>query len=454
MKKFLSLILLSLSAPAIAYAAGSENQSPFKWTLDLRSQYVDEENVDLGTRDEKTSGALSLNSKLKLFYRPVRNLLTYIEGDAVKSFGDGIKTEDENGLSRPARDYLELRQAWLRFHKVLDTPFQFQLGRQRIREDYALWWNRDLDAMRAIYAGEDFKGFIGIAQNLASYRSSEDMHESSKDQLHLMGEASFGLNPSTKLEWRGLYEDDHSGHADIGDEVERDNFDREDGQLGWMGLRLAGTATPKFSGFKYRLDGLVMAGNSDDLLVTSGIVTGSRQEDLLGFAFDGGLEIPLAQGRAPNLLLGYAYGSPEFRQSEIYGNSSPMGYSTSTIHHYGEALRPELSNLHVLTAGLSSPILTKSDFTVLYHYYIQDDQTDRLRSSRIRAFTDGKSAYLGQELDAVLNISLDDEIPTLTNLEGSKKFRLSSGIFRAGEAFAEASGEYYYRFLAEFSIRY
>ena len=231
-------------------------------------------------------------------------------------------------------------------------------------------------------------------------------------------------------------------------------MDIEDTRLGWAGLRLAGTASPRFSGLKYRLDGIVMSGSSNDLMISSGVVSGVEQENLLGFAFDGNVEIPLGKGRAPNLLLGYAYGSPEFRQSEIYGNSSPFGYATSAIHHYGEALRPELSNLHVLTAGISAPILSNSDITFLYHYYRQDENTDRLRSSRLKAFTSGNSNDLGHELDAVLNISLNDEIPALKNVSGDKKFRLSSGIFRAGEAFAEASGEYYYRLLAEFSIRY
>lgn len=447
MKRGLAIGLICL-CPVSTSAA---EKSIFKWHTDFRTQYLAEENRDLGTKDDDPGQAVTLDARLKLDYRPHHNIRSFLDVSAVKSFGDDRQTEDVTGTERPSDDYLELRQAWLRFDRVFNNrPLQFQLGRQRIREDYALWWNDDLDAARAIYSGKSFKGFIGVAENLGSYRTSHDMTEDKRNILHVMGEASFVLDNDHRLELRTLYEDDHSGIEDAGEQVDYADYDREDGKIGWAGLRFAGTQ-PVVKGLKYRLDALLAGGDIEEIETLGEIVIGADKESILGFAVDGAVEIPIED--RGSFLLGYAYGSKEFRQSEIYGNSSRMGYSTSSIHHYGEAFRPELSNIHVLTAGWSMPV-NENDLTLLYHYYRLDDADEGLQKSRINADTGSGDADLGHEIDAVMNIDLDRQIPALGRLPGDKNIRFSMGVFKAGDAFVEASGELSYRALAEFRLRY
>ncbi len=436
MKILLALPLLLIAAPAFA----KDKKPAFDWHFDLKSQYVAEDRGQAGT----------FEGRARLKYRPANNLLAYLDLSAVKSYGGGAFTEDSTGLERPSKDYLELRQAWLRADKVFGTPLQLQLGRQRIREDYALWWNRDLDAVRALYATDAFKGFIGVAQNLASYRTSDDMDDDEKDQFHAMAEASFLLDKNNGIEARALFENDYSGHPETGAVIARNDRDREDGRLGWAGLRYKG----EHDALKYRVDGIAMTGRVARTDFAGDTVTGTRGDDVSGFAFDGGADIKLAGEDSPVALFNYAFGSRDFRQSEIFGNATPLGLSTATIHHYGEVLRPGLSNLHILTAGLSVPVLKSGSLTFLYHHFWLADENAPLRSRHPGFALTGRDRHLGQELDAVFDLALDPEIPVLAQLGGDKDFRLSTGVFRAGSAVSPLNDDLFYRALAEFRIRY
>lgn len=456
-------------------AARAEDTSSFKWQGEVRSAYLREENRDFGGQSIDPSDVFTLDSRLRMSYSPRRDLFTFFEGSAVKTWGEASSNEDDTGRNRTEGEFLELRQLYARFDEIGDIiPLNIQIGRQRIYEPYGFWWNRDLDAIRVNYNSTLFNGFLAVSENQGSYRTNDDQDEDEQNRFRIMAEASRLITPTDRLEFRALYEKDHSGRDEIGETFDRFDYDDEDNNLVWTGLRSAGSgkmASSGFHNFRYRLDGVVVAGSADDTRVASfgstdtRTITGYDKSDVLGFAFDGEANFFIDGPKSPMLTLGYAYGSGDndetdgnnhsFRQSDIQGNLNRFALSSTPIHHYGEVFRPELSNMHILTGGLSFPILNSSDLNLLYHSYWLDEEEGDIRSSRINADFDGSGKHLGQEADLVWNLKLHDELPIFSKLSDQALLRTSVGAFKAGEAFApNDSDEYAFRGLVEFRLKF
>lgn len=82
---------------------------------------------------------------------------------------------------------------------------------------------------------------------------------------------------------------------------------------------------------------------------------------------------------APRATLGYAWGSGDdgngkdnaHRQSGLQNNKAKLG-NIMDFEVYGVALDPQLSNLHVLTAGVGFAPMEKSTMDLVFHHYRQD----------------------------------------------------------------------------------
>lgn len=113
---------------------------------------------------------------------------------------------------------------------------------------------------------------------------------------------------------------------------------------------------------------------------------------------------------APYVFAGFAWGSsggssPEdgFRQSGLHDNNDRFGGVTS-YRYLGELVRPELSNLFVVTAGVGFRPGPRTSVDLVYHHYWQDETSDVLRDSRIRFSPNGMSSDLGDAVDLVIGI--------------------------------------------------
>ncbi len=449
---------------------------PSPWIIggQVQGQYVFEDNRDLGTLSEIPADSFMLDGRLRVTYKPSDTFMGYFEGSGVNTWGSA-SGEDETGAVRPSGDYLELRQAFVKFSELFGViPLDLQIGRQRIREDYALWWNRDVDAVRLNYNSTLFTGFFAVSEDLASYRSSDShLDENVDDRLRVMFEASQMISQGHKLQFRALYEDDHSGTGTIGGKIDANDTDSEDQQILWGGLRSVGThdlsaTSSVFGALNYRVDAIVAAGEED--MITSAptadpdvrTVTAIDNRDVLGWAFDAGADVSVQAPLDPRFIVGYAYGSGDdgdgtdtaFRQSDLNANSSRIGVSDSGINNYGEALRPELSNLHIFTAGIGFPLLNASDLSFLYHYYRLANEETGLRSSRVRASVTGTDSDVGQGVDVVMNMDLNKEIPLLYTAPVDTKLRVSLGGFEAGDAYGTAEGEQMARALVQLRVKF
>lgn len=444
----------------------------FKTVTDLKTRFVAEENLDLGTRNDDFETAAIADAKLGLFLYPTENITTYVEGRGLLSDGiassNSIDDDDSRDLS-----FLEMRQAWIEFDNLFGTPASIKAGRQRFYEPRGIWWNRDLDAVKFALDSTLTNGFIAVGENQDNYRVGDDndFDRDEEDRLRILGEISHEYTQNQFIETRFLYEDDHSGTEAIGQLVPSNDRDNEDYELVWAGIRARGQTQPQgLEKLGYRIDLLGVAGEETTIGTTTGPVTGFRSvnsvtnRDVLAWAFDGGIDIQPNIFLDPTFSLGYAYGSGDdgngdnnaFRQTGLEGNTSnyPEGRVSGSIRNYGEVLRPELSNLHIASAGINVPALEASDISVNYFSYWLDEETTGITDSDINAPTNGQDVYVGQALDFIANINIGKEMNIQSTVFKNTAFRVRMGGFQAGDAFGTEEDEYAYRGSTELRIKF
>ncbi len=141
------------------------------------------------------------------------------------------------------------------------------------------------------------------------------------------------------------------------------------------------------------------------------IVESQSRHEVRGWGMDAGLtwapDLPLE----PRLSLGFALGSGDttpqggtdraFRQTGLHGNESAFG-GVQRFHRYGTLLRPELSNLRILTAGIGFSVLKSSSLDVLFHDYRQLEPTLSLRNAAIELALTSQHEHIGSEFDVIL----------------------------------------------------
>lgn len=444
----------------------------------LKTQYSFEDNLDLGTRGLEHEDAAVADAVVGVHLYPTDNITAYVQGRAFLSRGNASSNTDDDD-DEVDQDFFEMRQAWIEFDEVFHPLLSVKVGRQRFKEPRTIFWNRDLDAVRLSLDSTRTKGFIAIGENQSSYRTGSDneLEGDEEDRLRILAEASHLLTPDHEISARFLYEDDHSGLLANGSIVDDQSRDDEDANLLWAGIRSEGTVETKehkaVKSFFYRADFMSVFGEEDVQTSTSGpragqrTITGNQNRDVFGVAFDGSVGLAFDNIFEPTVTLGYAYGSGDdgtnpngtnnaFRQTDLHGNNSrfPYGFTNESTRNYGEVLRPELSNIHILQAGVHLPIFEHSDMSVNYYRYWLAEKEAGLRSSSISAALNGTDRDIGQELNASANIYLGKELNLTSPLAQQTTFRLRFGAFNPGGAYNVDDGEIAYRGTGEFRFRF
>jgi alginate production protein len=443
----------------------------FKVGGDVKAQYQAFDNYDLGTASEDPTHISVMEAKMRAAWQPYDWLSFYTEGRGVK--GSRIPTritDDETGTPSTARDYLELRQFWgkTEFHQLPNWNLQF--GRQRIRENRGFWWNRDIDAVRTNFDYTLMKGFVALAEDQAAYTTAKpDQPESEDGRLRLLVENSYQYQPDHFVEGRLAFERDHTDREAVNGLVKIDDEDREDLQLNWAGVRFTGKTLEQKS-LGYRVDLAGVWGTIEQTNSTTGTNSGNRRIsshsdlDVRGWAMDSELTYQVKDMQMqPTFLAGYAYGSGDdatvsgtshaFRQTGLQGNQGRLGGSGTTVRSYGEVLNPELTNLHILTAGVTVPVLISSDISVFYHDYYLVNKDGQMRSADISASLDGSGSHVGQALDVIGNFNVDKELGVDVAPLRTTNLRFSVGAFQAGTAYIKrGEDDVAFRGLMEFRV--
>ena len=462
--------------PQLENKKAEQERKKYRIFGELKTQFVGEENLDLGTNNDDLETAFILDSKIGAYLYPTENITTLIEARGV--YSEGVATSnnvDDENVSDIS--FLELRQAWIEFDKLFGLhPLSLKAGRQRFRETRGLWWNRDLDALKLSLNSTLFNGFIAVGENQDQYRlgSDNELDGDDEDRLRILAELSQNYNQNHFIETRFLFEDDHSGTENIGQIVSDNGRDDEDYTLLWAGWRVKGSfensLPSNLQKIQYRAD--LMGVTGEETLVNSTAnadpnfrtVSSVIERDVLGWAFDGSFDLKLDSFLQPTFTFGYAYGSGDngrgdnsaFRQTDLDSNTSrfPEGGSSSALRNYGEVLRPELSNLHIANAGINLPVLKASDINLNYFSYWLDNEATGLRSSSINAPLNGQDNYLGQGLDLAAHIKIGQEARISNDALKDTLLRIRLGGFQAGDAFGQEEGDYAYRGSTELRFKF
>jgi hypothetical protein len=124
-------------------------------------------------------------------------------------------------------------------------------------------------------------------------------------------------------------------------------------------------------------------------------------------------------------------------------NSNKDNYRGVTrFRYYGELLRPELSNLQVITVGFGHRFLSASSLDLVYRNFRQVYASTSLRSARIRAPLNGEDRDVGDEIDLVIGVE------EWRNWE----LMIVGSVFLPGDAFGPNADEKAYR--ADLRVRY
>lgn len=116
----------------------------------------------------------------------------------------------------------------------------------------------------------------------------------------------------------------------------------------------------------------------------------------------------------PYLFGGWAWGSGDsdpddgtdnnFRQTGYQDNNSRY-YGISSYRYLGVLLRPELSNMSILTIGGGLKPMENCSIDLVFHRYNQVEAADSLRRSRLKASPNGLDTDLGSEIDLVIGFN-------------------------------------------------
>jgi carbohydrate-selective porin OprB len=139
-----AICLTCLAVPALAQEPVQTGgwQDKIKTDIRVTLQYITEENKDLGTANDEMADSFSQQIQLMTGVDFNEDLFGFFHGRALNIDGE-TGFEDETGQSVGAdQSFFELRELYLQKKNLAGiVPLSLQVGRQRVREPRALWWN-------------------------------------------------------------------------------------------------------------------------------------------------------------------------------------------------------------------------------------------------------------------------------------------------------------------------
>ncbi|MDH3602202.1 MAG: alginate export family protein [Candidatus Tectomicrobia bacterium] len=332
-------------------------------------------------------------------WEPVEALLVF-------NIADERAIQDDTDAEEPDDVIFELKEVYVRFNEILDSPLSLQIGRQSFEDPRQWLYDEEIDAVRLFYHTSRFYLEAAIARVAIVEKDLINRHDTDDtDYLQLYGEYDFG--PPLKLAAYVIAQDDNMPMG------ERPVF---------LGMRARGELLENLS---YWLDTAHIRGKDD-------------KRHIRAWGVDVGLTYLFDLPWEPLLIFSFAFGSGDgtpdsstdtrFRQTGLQGNGAEFETSTE-IQYYGEVLDSELSNLLIFTAGMTVHPLPDTSLTVMYHAYRQPTLSSEFREIALDAEPTGESRDVGSEIDLMGIWEI-----------GPAELKLVFGAFFPGNAFEAETG--------------
>jgi alginate production protein len=400
--KPLSLLLpLLLLSPA---QAGFSSAGHFELDFD--------QEVNLNLDDAVNEDVLTLQPELQLEFTQefTQQLKAYVQMEFRKEL---VLEDDEDGEDGPVE--LRLEQAYISYQAREDVEAQF--GRMEYKDKREWIYDVDLDGVQ-------------LMVNRGAFSLTAAGGRERRWQRDLLNNDKYGKTDTWIL--RMDYSEGERDHALWW--LSQNDTSGDDESPWFVGLSSHGDL---LEDLRYWLELMAVRGHEGDT-------------DIRGYGFDAMLIRSFDLPYKPALSAGLAFGSGddtpgdgtlnEFRQTGFQDNDGRLA-GLNKFRFYGEAIKPELSNLRIFTLGAGIRPGKKTSLELVYHQYRQDVASDSLRDTDLDVDPDGLSKDLGQGLDLVFGYL------------NKKQFRIEAvlGYFKPGDAFdAEADDAWF----AGFETRY
>jgi alginate production protein len=294
-----------------------------------------------------------------------------------------------------------------------------QIGRQRFRDDREWLFDDQLDALRVFYQRGDV--LLDLSVSRKGIGDQDLLNDGDEEEMinNYLLYATYTRRRRLKIAVYALARDDQSS--------------RQNDPI-FLGLHSSGQIV-----------------NDLDYWVDVAHVRGRDQSTTIhGFGFDVGLTYEFDLPWKPSLTVAHAFGTGDpdptdgvdesFRQTGFQDNADRFN-GVTRFKYYGEALDPELSNLAIVTAGIGIRPTRRSSLDLVYHHYVQDEPTRRIRDAEIDRRPAGRNREVGDEIDLIAGYR------EIQNLD----MEVTLGYFMPGRAFREGSDD---AFFANVKLQY
>lgn len=389
-------------------------QLTYQFSYGSESDITYRGNADLDHRLLDNSLILSPQINGSIIYRPnsrLEMMLEMILQRDIAAKEQAIVTLPSGQTQVAPRRYTSLvvDQAWVTFKQL--GPVDLTLGRRNFEDGRHWLYDTSLDT-----------AFVKLKQGAFQAEASVSRKDRLDLDLFAPVQKTRTDNYMFYLDYRGIEDVRLAGYT-----ILRKDHTGVEGEPLHMGLRAYGMPSDRFNFW-------------GELALLRG--KDAARKKFRGQAIDiGGTYRFPALPYAPNITLGYAYGSGddnpnddtnhEFRQTGLQSNEGKFG-GIPKFKYYGEALDPELSNLRILTAGLGFRPAQNVSVDLVFHHYRLNRIAEELRNSALTAQMNQDDTQRSKDAGRALDIVLG-----FRNLFGVRRLGLDlrAGLFFPGKAF-------------------
>ncbi len=446
MRSISRLIFLSVffcfSSKADIVAPFEINYSKFKYD-DSVQLYADVRTIYGKGVESSANGSLKdSNEQLKLGvrYKHFFNHEFFLKAD-IRGVYLHRKEKNNNSSEKISDARLEVRELFLEKKNIFnEMPITLLIGRKQFRDGRAWWYSNQLDVVQAKYSTTLLKADISYGGRLVDERViTESENIGFEDSEFLIAHFDYHYYYQHHFQGFMVYQNDDFSNNQIGSVLNVNSTLKPELDLLWLGFRFNGlfSLTDK-SKLSYWFDVSAVNGSEREF-VTSSI--SSAQDEIAsirdidvsaGYALDFGGVWKTADdnwGFAANYAFGSGDSSADNRQSSYRQPSVAINkgslFGDQRYRIYGELLRPELSNLQLLSFSMGRKINPSFWLHITYFNYRQVQADKELRASNLVISPNGENKNIGDEVDVVFAGSWSRNIDTQFILSG----------FRSGSAF-------------------
>jgi hypothetical protein len=408
-------------------------------------------NYDLDSDDERDLTRVTQDFRLEMLYEHGPTLAVFFEPQILYRWDRRSDRGDDSEFE------IRRGQSWIYYSFLPDSGLALQIGRQNLKERRSWWWDADLDAARLYFRRPTIVAELGIAKEVFPVSLDDDIPAEQEDVTRGFARWKWKWANLQNLEFFWLSERDRSGSYEDNIVIGEDREDPRDAELDWLGARAIGRWKTKSLGTLFYWTDVATVSGIEDLTDFSdtgdGLIeaNGSRRVNVRGWAIDTGLTLRPRKNRQLSFTASYAIGSGDddpdplrdrsFRQTGLNSNKD-KNRGVTRFRYYGELLRPELSNLRVLTFAIGRRLLSASSMDLVYHNYQQVYADTILRSARIDMPLTGENTDIGDEIDLVIGIEEWQQW----------EMKFIGSVFFAGDAYGPGAREKAYR--ADLQLKY